>query len=585
MSFDATSLDGDPVEDLIRAAAGELVLERVTPMEDWQHDPVGWAVRYMGIREETLRWSVNPGYKDHAWDGTRDPIVAMAESVAGWHHTGVESGTGTGKSHTLGWLTLWFLACFPSSRVFSYAAQEEQLDLYAWTEIRKMWPRFKRLFPTAEIRRSLHLYMDGRDEVGDTAGWGAVGRAAQVRAEEDVATKAAGMHGEHMLILLEETPGIPKPIIRAVENTCTAPHNLILAVGNPDHQHDPLHELCTAPHFRHIRISALDHPNIVVNEARDPGGLARGIEERFVEDTIIVPGAASRKSVRDRADQYGVGSPMYGRRVRGISPPQAADAVIQQAWIDAAVERWLDHDRRAELAKIGGPSLGVDVANSEDGDEAAIARGPGAVLEEVSAFRCPNALHLGVKVALEMSVDGIPPRRVGVDSVGVGASTVNKLKEMGRPIRALNAGEKAHARVDRDLVVTEDVAVLEEEEFYNLRAQMWWTLRRDLQRGRIALPPDPVLHRELVVPTWETRNGRIIVEPKEKIRERLGRSPDRADAVVLWNWVRARPLPPEEEEDLHPFDPEVLEAERDYIYRVRDKRVRDDDFDPMQVSL
>ncbi len=577
MSSEPFSLDDDPAGELIQAAAGYLDIKGIKPMEEYQRDPIGWAVRFMRIREETLRWSLNPGYEHHTWDGTPEPIVALTEAVAAWKHVGVEAGTGTNKSHTLGWLTLWFLSCFHRARAFSYAAKEEQLELYAWTEIRALWPRFKRLFPTAEIGQSLWIRMHGAANLGDEAGWGAVGRAAQVRADEEVAHKAAGMHGEHMLILVEEGPGVPKPIIRALENTCTSPHNLIVMVGNPDHQHDALHEFCVKPHVTHIRISALDHPNVVVNHLRDPAA------EDVDGDVLIVPGATSRKSIRDRSLTDPPGTRLYESRVRGISPAQAADALIQQLWLDAAGERWRDRAQRERLQRIGGMALGVDVANSEDGDHAAIARGVGAVLLEVPSFRCPNASHLGVRVYLEMMVEDVPDRRVGVDSVGVGASTVNKLKEKGRYIRALNAGSKPEPRIDRDLQA-EGKAVRQEEEFYNLRAQMWWQLRQDLMHGRLAIPVDPALHRELVVATWETRNGKILVEAKEKIKERLGRSPDRADAVVLWNWVRPRPEQERHDEPVGAFDPEVLEAEAGYIYRVRDKPVRDPDFDPLQVS-
>ncbi len=58
----------------------------------------------------------------------------------------------------------------------------------------------------------------------------------------------------------------------------------------------------------------------------------------------------------------------------------------------------------------------------------------------------------------------------------------------------------------------------------------------------IALPDDRELFDDLTTPTWFTRNGKIFVEPKEKIRERLGRSPDKADAAVFWSFVRSRPV-------------------------------------------
>ena len=67
---------------------------------------------------------------------------------------------------------------------------------------------------------------------------------------------------------------------------------------------------------------------------------------------------------------------------------------------------------------------------------------------------------------------------------------------------------------------------------------MWWTLRQDLQRGLIGLPMDSELQSDLITPKWTTRNGKIVVEAKEDIRKRLGRSPNKGDAVVYWNWIR-----------------------------------------------
>lgn len=82
--------------------------------------------------------------------------------------------------------------------------------------------------------------------------WGAVGYPVGVRVEEEVAVRAAGIHAEHMLLVYEEGPAIPAPVYAAGEHTSTAPHNLRLGVGNPDHQRDPLHDFCTQPGAIHI---------------------------------------------------------------------------------------------------------------------------------------------------------------------------------------------------------------------------------------------------------------------------------------------------------------------------------------------
>jgi hypothetical protein len=67
---------------------------------------------------------------------------------------------------------------------------------------------------------------------------------------------------------------------------------------------------------------------------------------------------------------------------------------------------------------------------------------------------------------------------------------------------------------------------------------------------------DEALFRELVVPTYESRGGKVVVEAKEVIRKRLGgATPDRADAVVYGNWVRSRAAAadPEPREGQHPW--------------------------------
>jgi len=72
--------------------------------------------------------------------------------------------------------------------------------------------------------------------------------------------------------------------------------------------------------------------------------------------------------------------------------------------------------------------------------------------------------------------------------------------------------------------------------FDNKRAESWWRMREALDpanMSELALPDDPVLKAELTAPTWSLRRDRILVESKDDLRERLGRSTDRADAVVM----------------------------------------------------
>jgi len=74
--------------------------------------------------------------------------------------------------------------------------------------------------------------------------------------------------------------------------------------------------------------------------------------------------------------------------------------------------------------------------------------------------------------------------------------------------------------------------------FANLRAEAWWRFREALDPDQtdgspIQLPPDPALLRDLTAPTFRVGPRGIQVEAKDEIKARLGRSPDRGDAVVM----------------------------------------------------
>jgi hypothetical protein len=57
----------------------------------------------------------------------------------------------------------------------------------------------------------------------------------------------------------------------------------------------------------------------------------------------------------------------------------------------------------------------------------------------------------------------------------------------------------------------------------------------------LALPPDPEILSDLCAPRYELRASGIVVEAKEHIKARIGRSPDVGDAVVLAHWQEGDP--------------------------------------------
>jgi hypothetical protein len=74
--------------------------------------------------------------------------------------------------------------------------------------------------------------------------------------------------------------------------------------------------------------------------------------------------------------------------------------------------------------------------------------------------------------------------------------------------------------------------------FTNKRSAALWLFREALDPGQpggspIALPPDPEVLADLTAPTFEVTARGIKAETKEDVCERLGRSTDKGDAVMM----------------------------------------------------
>lgn len=108
-----------------------------------------------------------------------------------------------------------------------------------------------------------------------------------------------------------------------------------------------------------------------------------------------------------------------------------------------------------------------------------------------------------------------------VDVVGVGGGVVDELYARGRHVIPFNSAEKA----------------TDEVKYYNRRAEAWWECAEGLAKADVGcLRMGQELRKQLCSPRYEHRNGRILIESKEAIKDRLGYSPDKADCYVMGVW-------------------------------------------------
>lgn len=480
----------------------------------WRADPYRWARKRLGLRLHRWQFFGYERYQSHVWDGTKEPLYAAAQALAEWKSAAISSGTGSGKTYLGAVLVYWFLDCFSPAQVITAAPGERQLTLNLWKELHALWPLFKKIRPQAEIGALSIMMRPGEKK------WGAEGFICGVGKVEEVAGRARGFHNEHMLLIFEETNAINPAILQAFKLTCTAPHNLRLYFGNPDSDQDQLAVMSRGAGVVAVRASSLDHPNIVLN------------------NPDLVPGAVSAKAIADwTEDMGGEESPLWQSRVRGIAPAEGKYALVKRAWLEAAAARWRasnDDPALRERLERGDGAAGVDCAASDTGDKASICVGKGLRVRSITKYPCPDGnefarLHVAPLID---SGEVTSARRVGIDPIGVGHGPQMELKRLGHLVSPLNGGAKVWERY------------LGDEKFMNLRTQMWWQARKDLMSQdpdqQLALPPDEDLFADLTAPMWWPKGGKVIVESKDDFKKRLGRSPDKGDAFVYWNWIRTR---------------------------------------------
>lgn len=194
--------------------------------------------------------------------------------------------------------------------------------------------------------------------------------------------------------------------------------------------------------------------------------------------------------------------------------------VCPTQWILEAQNRGLT----GECPAVALRSVGIDPSRGGD-DETAIAKlyGNWFDLYSFPGASVPDGATAARYVTDTLGDENAP---LFVDVVGIGSSVYDHLKILGGvTVHPVNVGEGSNAR-DKT----------ERYQFTNLRSQIYWQLREALDPAsgeNIALPPGRELRADLRAARFSIVAGKIKVESKEDMKKRLGRSPDKGEAIML----------------------------------------------------
>lgn len=256
----------------------------------------------------------------------------------------------------------------------------------------------------------------------------------------------------------------------------------------------------------------------------------------MVGDTLVKP--LSRTFIRSSVDDnlyltatgykntlMALPEPLRSQMARGDFGAGRTDHVwqlIPTEWVKMAQARWAPRDVKGKMT-----ALGLDVARGGI-DNTTAARRHGTWFDTLVTV--PGAVTTdgpkGAAFVLPLVRDRCP---VAVDAIGVGGSVLDFLRGIYSSVVSVVGSEKSE--------LTDKSAQLR---FRNKRAEMYWRLREALDPTvpePLALPPDPLLLGELSALRFKVvqlgKFAAILVRDKDEIREAIGRSPDRADAVAM----------------------------------------------------
>jgi hypothetical protein len=393
----------------------------------------------------------------------------------------VPGAVGVGKDHVATCQAMYW-AYIERALVIFQAPTERQANTILMGEVRRHFHRAVEL-PGEVLQRLLRI-----------PGASHAGILSMTSTES---SRLTGFHAPDVRVVLSEAQGLEDHAWEAALSVAVGPRDRILAVNNPLRAEGRFYTACLdGSGWHRVRLSALDHPNVLTG--RD-----------------VVAGAITRRGVEQFKQEYGETSGIYRARILAEFPLEAESALIPRPLLERALS--------LSLPATPNPAViaGVDTARSKSGSAIGIAVGRGGELVHLATFHCADTVLAARRVLEELAP--FEPNVIRIDVGGPGAGIADILRRTPSP--------GWHA-------VVEDVhfggAPMDRARFPNRRAELWFGLRERLEREEVALPRHRELLEELAAPGFGyDRANRIVVEAKDEVMKRLGRGLDRADAVVM----------------------------------------------------
>lgn len=452
--------------------------------------------------------------------------------------TSVASGTARGKDFVAACAAMCFLYLTPkwarNSSGDIELAENTKVALTAPTDrqvVNIMMPEISRLYNKAK-RRGVALpgRLTSYNIRTDNEEWFLTG----FKADEHNHEAWSGFHAVHTMFIVTEASGVSDNIFEAIEGNLQGDSRILL-VFNPNTPIGYAARSQKGDRWARFRLNSLTAPNVVQKRVIIPGQ----VDYDWVVDKIdewCTPIAADE--LQPELDDFEFEGRWYRpedlfrKKVLGKFPKVSDDVLIPHQWIELAHERWRQSSGK-EPPTNDTRMLGVDVAG--------MGRDSTCFCERKGCWVAPFDVHNSGGQADHMKVAGDiinrrkfqPMMYASIDTIGEGAGVYARCLEVDEKqyIISCKYSEGAKGGNDRDLT-----DMTGQYRFVNMRAWLFWAVRDWLNPKNATgamLPPDGRFDEEATEIKWSFRSdGRILIEPKEDIKKRIGRSPDLFDALA-----------------------------------------------------
>lgn len=445
--------------------------------------------------EKIKRWRDNPlqfaeeelKFKPDAWQ--EEFLRVLPSQDLDKKRISLQACTGPGKTAVLAVANLHFIATRGRKgfhpKGYCTSITEDNLRANLWPEL-SVWQQRSEL-----LRRAFRWTATRFSSVDHPETWFLEARNWPKRANPDqLGGTLSGLHADYVQVTVDEAGDVPVPVVKSGEQIFSSQHEWakLLIAGNPTSLEGALyHAASIAREYWHV-IRITGDPNDPLRSPR-----------------------IDLENAKKQIKLYGRDDPWVKATILGEFPESSINSLLGVNDVQAAMERLLEPSAYNWAQK----RLGVDVARY--GNDFTVLFGR----QGLHALRPVEMRH----------------KRGSPVSVDIANRVMFTKKKWRHEIEFLDAtgGWAAGAR---DILVTmpghntmnvQYDAPAPDPRYKNMRAYIHWH-GAEWVKGGGWLPNMPELVVEMTATTYSFTKGQMLMEPKDKVKERIGRSPNYADA-------------------------------------------------------